>query len=173
MKEEYFAIGTIHKCRGLKGEIQLYFDVENPQDYEQMESVFIEINNRPVPFFISKISIQKNIAYLYLEGIDHVDEARKLLHKKVLIAQDQIPENTNDDLPAQLTGFYVIDAEKGELGKINEIQVFPSQYIASVTFLGKEVLFPINDEIVTAIDTKTQEIRVNLPEGLIDLYLTS
>lgn len=170
--KEYFSIGKITKTKGLKGELQLYLDVENPQDYIELESVFIEIHNKPVPFFIEKISIQKNIAYLVLEGLSHIDEAQKLINKTVYIFQKNIPENTNDSIPNDLKGFYVIDERLGELGKINEIQIFPSQYIASITYKEKEVLFPLNDAFIKSINTEKAELYVELPEGLIDIYLS-
>ncbi len=171
-KKEYFSIGKVTKTKGLKGEIQLYLDVENPQDYINLESVFIEINNKPVPFFIEKISIQKSIAYILFEGLEHIDEAQKLVNKQVFISEKNIPENTNDSIPNDLKGFYVIDVNMGELGKINEIQIFPQQYIASITFKEKEVLFPLNDAFIKSIDTNKKEIHVELPDGLLDIYVS-
>lgn len=169
--KEYFSIGYISKTRGLKGELQLYFEVNNPQDYTELESVFLEIHKKPVPFFISKISVQKNLAYIYLEDIDHIDQAKPLVGKAVYISVKDIPENTNDDTPELLKSFLVIDKSKGELGVIKEIQILPKQYIASIDFKGKEILFPLHQEFIKNIDSKNRIIEVDLPEGLVDLYL--
>ncbi len=91
-KEEYFPLGYITKTRGLKGELQLFFEVEYPEQYENLESVFIEINKKPVPFFISSIHIQKSVGYIYLEDIDHIDKATPLVKKTVLITEKQKPK---------------------------------------------------------------------------------
>lgn len=170
--EEYYSLGKISKARGLKGEVQIYLEIENPQDYKTMESVFIEINKKLVPFFIEKSIIQKNIAYLYLEGVDHVDVAQKLIGNTVFYPIAKKPENTNDDTPNLLKGYFVKDKTIGDIGTITEIQIFPSQYVASVIYQGKEVLFPLNDSFILKLDSKKQEILVDLPEGLLDIYLS-
>jgi 16S rRNA processing protein RimM len=36
---------------------------------------------------------------------------------------------------------------------------------------GKEVLIPIQDEIIMEVDRKNKSILVDAPDGLIDLYL--
>lgn len=169
--KEYFSIGYISKTRGLKGELQLYLEVSNPQDYIELESVLLEIHQKPVPFFVSKISLQKNIAYVYLEDIDHIDKSKPLVGKKVYIRTKDIPENTNDNTPELLRGFTVIDESKGELGEITEIQILPKQYIASLIHQGKEIMFPLHEQFILGIDQKNRVINVDLPEGLVDLYL--
>ena len=59
LNSDYFSIGYVSKTRGLKGELQIYLEVDNPQDYKNMESLFLEINQKPVPFFIS--NVKKNL----------------------------------------------------------------------------------------------------------------
>lgn len=171
LNSDYFPIGYISKTRGLKGELQLYLEVENPQDYKNMESLFLEINQKPVPFFITKLLIQKNIVYIYVEDIDHIDKAQALVGKSAYVLSKNKPKNTNEDSHKILIGYEVIDLNKGELGTINSIQELPSQLIASIIYQNKEVLFPLNNQFVTSIDKKNKIIRVDLPDGLIDLYL--
>ncbi len=169
--KEYFSIGYFSKTRGLKGELQLYFEISNPQDYTEMESVFLEIHHKPVPFFISNLNLQKNVAYIYLEDIEHIDQAKPLVGKKVYIQTKDIPENTNDNTPELLKSYLVIDKLKGELGEIKEIQILPKQYIATIEYQSKEILFPLHEQFILNIDSKKRIIQVDLPEGLIDLYL--
>ena len=42
----------------------------------------------------------------------------------------------------------------------------------AMRYQGHEVLVPVVDEIVTRADHKKREIYVNLPDGLLDVYLT-
>jgi len=35
---------------------------------------------------------------------------------------------------------------------------------------GKELMFPLSDDLILGIDGEEEIIEVNLPEGLIDLY---
>jgi 16S rRNA processing protein RimM len=173
LNNDYFSIGYISKTRGLKGELQLYLEVDNPQDYKNMESLFLEINQKPVPFFITKLLIQKNIVYIYIEDVDHIDKAKPLVGKAAYVHQKNKPANTNEDSHKVLIGYTVHDEQLGELGIINAIQELPSQLIANMMYQNKEVLFPLNDQFVTSIDKKNKTIHVNLPDGLIDLYLSN
>lgn len=170
-QQELFPIGYITKTKGLKGEIQLYFQVNNPEAYQNLESVFIEINNKPVPFFISKLAIQKNVAYIYLEDIDHVDKAVKLLKKTVYIAASKKPKESKEFTLADLKGFFVVDETEGDLGLISEVKTMPSQTLASVVYKNTEILFPLNEQFMKNIDTKERILYVRLPDGLLDVYL--
>jgi 16S rRNA processing protein RimM len=46
------------------------------------------------------------------------------------------------------------------------------QLILTFEHQGKEVLFPLKDEIVTRVSKKENRIEVKLPEGLLDVYLS-
>lgn len=173
LNSEYFSIGYVSKTRGLKGELQIYLEIDNPQDYKNMESLFLEINQKPVPFFVTKLLLQKNIMYVYVEDIDHIDKASVLVGKAVYVLEKNKPQNTNEDSHKQLIGYTVVDEQQGELGVIQSIQELPSQLIANMLYQNKEVLFPLNDQFVTSINKKNKIINVDLPDGLIDLYLSN
>ena len=64
-----------------------------------------------------------------------------------------------------------IDETFGELNIIEEVNEFPMQFIAKCTINNKEVLFPLNDEIVTEIDEDKKIIYLDLPIGLVEMYL--
>ncbi len=52
--EETFYIGYITKTKGLKGELQLYFEYDAPELLD-LDVVFAEINGKMVPFFVSSL----------------------------------------------------------------------------------------------------------------------
>ena len=70
-----------------------------------------------------------------------------------------------------LLGFTAIDENEGELGKITAINEYPQQLIATVNYKSCEVLFPLNEEIIKGIDVVTGTLFIDLPEGLLDIYL--
>jgi 16S rRNA processing protein RimM len=133
----------------------------------------LEINQKSVPFFITKLLLQKNIMYVYLEDIDHIDKAKVLVGKTVYVLEKNKPKNTNEDSHKQLIGYTVVDETHGELGVIIAIQELPSQLIANMLYQNKEVLFPLNEQFVTSINKKSKIINVDLPDGLIELYLSN
>lgn len=166
-----FYIGYITKTRGLKGELQLFFEFEDYAELD-LDILFLEMDKKLVPYFVSAVKLQKNsTAYLYFEDIDHIDKAQPLLRKKVYLPNDKMPERDPDDFRYQdLIGFLVVDEHEGEIGEITDVQELPQQFVATVDFQGKELLFPLNDELILGIDAEDQVIEVDLPEGLVDLY---
>jgi len=60
MFEDYFYLGKITKKFGLKGELVVYLDTDEPDKYYFMESVFFDVDGEPIPFFIEEIKIKSN-----------------------------------------------------------------------------------------------------------------
>ena len=170
--EDSFYIGYITKTKGLKGEVQLFFEYPEPQDLD-LDTVFLEMNGKLIPYFINQVKLQPNqTANIYFEDVDVVEKAEKLIRKKVYLPNTKKPERNPDEfLITDLKGFLVIDETRGELGEIVEIHEYPQQYVAVVPHQFREILFPLNDEFIVEIDEKKGILHVNLPEGLIDLYL--
>lgn len=169
--EESFYIGYITKTRGLKGEMQLFFEFEDYLDLD-FDVLFVEMNKKLVPYFVDGLKIQKNsTAYLNLEDIDHIDKAQPLIKKKVYLSLDKMPERDPDDFRyTDLVGYLVIDEQEGEIGELIHVQEMPQQFMATVAFEEKELLFPLNDDLIVGIDPEEEVLVVNLPEGLVDLY---
>ncbi len=166
-----FYIGYITKTRGLKGELQLYFEFA---DYAELDLnvLFLEINKKLIPYFVDSIKLHNNsTAYLNLEDIDHVDKTKELIKKKVYLPKDKMPERDPDDFRyTDFVGYLVVDEHEGEIGEIIDVQEFPQQFIATVDFDGKELMFPLSEDLILGIDAEEQVLEVELPEGLIDLY---
>ena len=169
--EESFYIGYITKTRGLKGELQLFFEFEDYLDLD-FDVLFIEIDRKLVPFFVGAIKVQKNsTAYLNLDDVDHIDKAQPLLRKKVYLSNDKLPERDPDDFRyTDLIGFLAIDEVEGELGEITHVQELPQQFIATVNYDEQDLLFPLSEDFIVGIDREEEIIIVNLPEGLVDIY---
>ncbi|RQP18684.1 MAG: 16S rRNA processing protein RimM, partial [Parapedobacter sp.] len=117
-----FYIGYIIKTRGLKGEVQLFFEFD---DYEalEMDVLFLEMERKLVPFFVDSLKIHSNrTAYLFLEDVDHIDKAKALVRKKVYLPNNKLPQRNPDDFRiGDLKGFRVYDLTHGELGEIVEV----------------------------------------------------
>ncbi|MBD1428239.1 ribosome maturation factor RimM [Sphingobacterium litopenaei] len=169
--EESFYIGYVSKTRGLKGEVQLFFEFEDYNELD-LDVIFLEVNKKLVPYFVDTIKLQKNsTAYATFEDVDHIDKAQALVRRKVYLPNDKMPERDPDDFRwTDLVGFLVIDEEHGELGEIIEVREMPQQFIATVDMDGKDLMFPLSEDLILGIDAEEEIIEVDLPEGLVDLY---
>jgi 16S rRNA processing protein RimM len=172
--EEAFYIGYFTKTKGLKGEIQLYFEYDEPGLLD-LDVIFADINGKMVPFFVSVCKMQPNsTGNIYLDDIDHIDKAQPLLKKKVYLPLSKMPDRDDEDFHyTDLKGFIVSDETHGVLGEILEVHEYPQQFVATVSYKEKEILFPLNDDMIVEIDEDAGTLLVDLPEGLLDIYLSN
>lgn len=173
-KEESFYIGYITKTKGLKGEVQLFFEFAHYQDLD-LDVLFLAVDGKMVPFFTASHKMYDNsTALFFFEDVDHIDKAQPLVKKKVYLPLAKMPVRDEDDFTYEdLKGFIVSDQTEGLLGEITAVNEFPQQYVATVLFKEKEILFPLNEDMIVQINHEQQTLMVDLPEGLIELYLNS
>jgi len=172
--EEAFYIGYITKTKGLKGEVQLYFEYDAP-DLLDLDVIFADMNGKMVPFFVSACKLQNNsTGYLYFDDIDHIDKAQPLVKKKIYLPLTKQPDRSDDDFHyTDLIGFIASDKTHGELGEILEVNEYPQQFVATVSYQNKEIMFPLNEDMIIEIDEDEETLLVDLPDGLLDLYLSN
>ncbi|MES2417600.1 MAG: ribosome maturation factor RimM [Bacteroidota bacterium] len=173
-KEEAFYIGYITKTKGLKGEVQLYFEFDDYEDLD-LEVLFADMNGKMVPFFVASHKLYPNSTGLfYFDDIDHIDKAQALVKKKMYLPLSKMPVRDEDDFTYEdLKGFLVFDETHGELGEIIAINEYPQQFVATMLYKEKEILFPLNEDMIVEIDDEEKTLLVDLPEGLLDIYLES
>ena len=70
-----------------------------------------------------------------------------------------------------MIGFEVFDETKGLIGPIQIVYDLETQDLLGVTHKGKEILIPIQDEIILKVDKAAKKVFCRLPEGLLEIYL--
>jgi 16S rRNA processing protein RimM len=168
-----FQLGHITRTHGTRGEVVIYLDVDYPDDYDELESVFIEIKGQLIPYFIENINIQKGSkAIVKFEDINSIELATPLINCALFL-----PEDNLDDLDEsqfyyhEIMGFKVVDDKMGELGTVSTVYSMSTQDLIAMNYHGHEVLIPVNDTIVPSINREQKILNVRLPEGLLDVYM--
>ena len=170
--EDCYQLGYVTKTHGLKGEIQLFLDADIPEQYQNLESVFVQLDNELVPFFFEYIQISGSKVIAKVEDIDSKDDALKLVSKTLHLPLTALPKlPTGSYYYHDLVGFDFFDQGK-LLGKVTSIYNMTSQNIMVVDHAGAEILVPMSDEIILNMDTTEKSVQADLPEGVIELYST-
>lgn len=165
-----FELGQIIKAHGLKGEIVANFSTDHPEQYSKLESVFLEINQKLVPFFIEKINLSTNKIIIKFEDIDTIEDTKSLLKKTLYLPLENLPEPDEDELYYQhIIGFTVKDKNLGELGTVKDILERAGQDLLIMEYEEKEILIPVDPTIILKTDNKKKILSVDLPEGLLEL----
>ncbi len=174
LKNECFELGHISKTSGFKGALVFVLDVDNPEKYKKLESVFIEINEKLVPFFIKNISLPPNsrFATVILENVDDTEKAQSLLHHKLFLPLTFLPPlKGNQFYYHEIVGYEVTDETQGNIGRITGIIDMPHYAILQIDNDGKEILIPAIRNIIQKLDREKRILTIKAPEGLIDLYM--
>lgn len=172
-KKDCFLLGYITKVHGYKGKLVFYLDVDNPVAYYKMESVLIDMNNIPVPFFIDSIeplAEGSNEVIVKLTDIKSLEEAEKLVKSGLYQPLGMLPPlSGNQFYFHEIIGFDVIDEKYGHTGKVNSVIEMPQYGILAVHKDNKEILIPAIDEIITKVSRKEKKIYVITPDGMLDI----
>ncbi|HEY6505878.1 MAG TPA: ribosome maturation factor RimM [Chitinophagaceae bacterium] len=170
---EYFKIGKLVAAAGLKGELLLKHTLGKKTSLKGLQAIFIEEKKDSfIPWFIETTKIKtEEETYIKLEGIETRETAGKLAQKEVWLPEADFKKFAAKTAPVSLLGYTVIN-DGESLSEILEVIEQPHQILCRLEIKDKEVLIPLNESTLQKIDHKKKQVVVELPEGLLDIYLT-
>jgi 16S rRNA processing protein RimM len=169
---EYFKIGKIVATYGFAGELVLLHALGKKSSLKGLKALFLEEKNGSVlPWFIESARIKSETEiFLKLEGIHTKEAATPVLQKEVWLPEEDFKKYAARSAPASLLGYEVIHEGKS-LGNILELIEQPHQMLCRLEIEAKEVLIPLNESSLKKVDQKKKQVVVELPEGLLEIYL--
>ncbi len=171
--EACFYLGKIVSKYSFKGELLLKLDSDNPEQYLELESVFLDLRGTLVPFFMERCKLHKSdLLRIAFEGVDTEADADALIGCEAYLPLDMLPRlEGNKFYYHEVIGFRIEDVNRGEVGTLSRIDDTGGQVMAYIEWKGKEWLLPVTDDTVSKVDREGRVLHVMAPEGLIDLYL--
>ena len=165
--EEVYKIGKLGKAHGVKGEISFLFD-DDVFDRTDADYLVLDIDGILVPFFVEEYRFKTDDnALMKFEGIDTQERAKELTGCDVYFPRE-LSETDEDHLSwAAIVGYELIDARTGT--SAGHIASIDDSTINILFELEDGKLIPASEELITNVDTKKQQIFINLPEGILEL----
>ena len=158
-------IGQVLKSNGRDGELLVSFTGIAPEEIDLEEPVFIEFDGLPVPFYFESFTQRGNTrALVRLTGVHNLTDADELAGA-VLYAEDDLYEDEEEDL----TGWTVLNADGTQVGTVSAHEDIPGNPCIWVETGHGECLLPLREELVLDVDETKQAIRMEIPDGLLDL----
>jgi 16S rRNA processing protein RimM len=163
-------LGRITKVSGYEGAVAIKLEKVFTENIPSMESVFLEIEGRPVPFFIADIDYSgADILKLQFEGYDSSEKISEFVGCLVYLTTGSGKVKKGKEV-VNLTGYSVVIAEHTMLGTITEIIENPGQWLLNVVSSDrKNFLIPLHEDFIVSIDKKSKTIKMDLPEGLTEI----
>jgi 16S rRNA processing protein RimM len=169
----YQLIGKLTATYGLDGMVVLHHTLTRKSALHKLSHLFIELKKESyIPFFIEEHkAVAHDEVLLLFDEIDSVEKAKQLIGKNVFIEEETFTVLQPNAVAFDMIGFTIKDKHLGVLGLVEHLYETPGQVLAAVTYNGKEALLPLVDATIVHIDVAQKTILVNLPKGLLDIYL--
>jgi len=163
-------LGKISRVNGYDGSLTVKLEKSFFENIPEMESVFLEINGKPVPFFISSSEYTGgDILKLKFEGYAAYEKVSEFTGCRVFLTTIN-EENKSDNKPDSILGFKVVLRSKNLIGTVKEIIQNPGQDLLKIISPGeKEILIPFHEDLIVNCDMRKKTIQVELPEGLTEI----
>lgn len=172
-KKDCYYLGKLSKLHGYKGELTLFLDVDDPQEYAGLDMFFVDHRHSLLPVFIERFRLHstKKTAVVKLEDVSSEEEAQMFLNKEVYLPLSTLPQlSGNKFYYHEVIGFEIEDEVHGLLGKCDEVLDYQRQALFKLQYKGHEVLIPISDDIIVQVDRDKKRIVVRVPDGLLEVF---
>jgi len=156
---------------GLQGEMVLQHSLGKKTELKGLKMLFLEEKkDELLPWFIESTRIKgPDEVFVKLEGLDSKEAAQRMVRREVWVRETDFSGLAGKSAPISLVGFRLIDGTV-DLGEILEVIEQPHQVLCRIDLGGKEALIPLHEETLRGVDQKARVVRVELPDGLLDVY---
>lgn len=162
--------GQIAKTSGFEGAVLVRLEKKFIENIPELESVFVETDGRPVPFFIEWTEYPgSDMLRLKFEGYDSAAKVDEFKGCRVFLTMGNRETEMENGLNF-LKGFSVLDQENKVIGIIRDIIVNPGQMLLSVdSGAGREILVPFHEDLIRKIDRRKKNLNMEIPSGLLEI----
>lgn len=165
------SVARITRPRGNRGEVLAVLHTDFPARFEILRQVWVEVSDRSRKrLTIEKSWIHNGRLVLKFSGIDSISAAEHLSGAWVMVEASQavnLPEGSYFD--HDLIGCKIVDCRGEILGTVEEILRLSGNFQLVVRGRRGEFLVPAVEAICREVSIRDKIIRVDLPEGLMDL----
>lgn len=163
-------LGRITKISGYKGSVTVKLEKIFIENIPIMESVFLEIEGRLVPFFISESEYSgADILKLRFDEYESIEKIIEFTGCPVFLTSGLPLVSQTEDLQS-LRGYMVFVQEDKLLGSITEVIANPGQLLLNIiSTKNKEILIPFHEDFIVLIDKEKKILVMDLPDGLTEI----
>ncbi|MDK2885720.1 MAG: rRNA processing protein RimM [Thermosipho sp. (in: thermotogales)] len=168
--KDKIAVGIIGKTHGLEGELKLHPFTNVPEIIESLTEVIL-YNEKNKVFLLAKIvnmRLGNGVYLIKVQGIENVENAKKLSGSKVFIDKNELPPIKNDEYYFfEIINSDVFDEDGNLVGRVDEIiQTGSNDVLVLNKDTENEILIPVINDYILSIDKSNKKIIVKLPEWL-------
>ncbi len=166
-QKPFLEAGQIVGTHGVRGEVRVQVWCDSPEQFTGFKHLYWDdTGKQPVSF---KARPHKTMALVKLEGVDTVEAAQVLRGRMLYVDRRDIKLPKGRHLVQDLIGLMVVDADTGATyGTLTDVSQTGANAVYHLTTPSGEVLVPAIPEVIIAIDTKKDILRLRPMKGLFD-----
>ncbi len=168
-------IGKAVKTHGYQGELVVRLTAPLPESIEEIESLFLLVEGRAVPFMVAGARLTAdNRLLVSFDGYGSSEKVAGFTGCSVLADSNFIPEEGDGDgvdiEPGAFCGYTLYDTLGRERGLITEMVENVNQWILTVRRAdGKTFAVPVHEEVIAQVDSAQQRLVADIADGLEEL----
>ncbi len=176
-RDNLVAVAHAVKVRGVRGELVAELLTNFPERFAAVDGLFaVDNNGGRTLLALEAYWFHQGRVVLKFKGYDSPEAASALIGCDFAVTEDECVELGRDEFfEWQLIGCRVETTDGARVGRVREILhtgAAPVLVIISDEADKRENLIPLAESICVEINTEHKFIRVDAPEGLLDLKLS-
>lgn len=174
-QDQCFLLGKITKPFSFKGEVVLWMDVDDTTPYKSLKTLWIPQQNILVPYAVESLKPNKDRFVARLADVTTEAQAKSLAGKDVwLPLSEMAPLPEGKFYFHEVQGWQAIDRASNEtVGTIVHVVDQGAYPMLEVDFgEGQTGFIPLPDHVNVTVNRKAKSLAIDLPEGLLDVYLS-
>ena len=168
MLSEYILIGQVLRPQGIKGQVKVRPDTDDPERFEDLENVFVKQGDLYQSVSVDEVSVRDDGVYLCLNGAETRDEAEKQRNWMLYVDRAHAVELGEDEtFICDLIGCKAVDTQGNELGKVKDVLQPGGNDVYVIKTPKGEMLLPALKHVIPTVDVENGFIVVDekrLPE---------
>ncbi len=169
---EYFTIGKIVNTHGVRGELKVLPDTDDPGRFSKLKSVRVKQRGKITEYEVERARGQGTVIILKLKGIDTPEQGLLLKNSELEIhRKDAIKLPEGMWFIGDLIGCSVYEEDGNCLGKvINVLQTGSNDVYEVKDQDDRTILIPALKDVVLDVNVEEAVIKVKLLPGLKEIY---
>jgi 16S rRNA processing protein RimM len=158
------------KTQGRRGEVAAELHTDFPERFEERRRIFaLKADGGRQGLELESFWPHQDLMVLKFAGVDSISEAETLVGCELQITGGERAElEPGSAYVSDLAGCAVFDGER-EIGKVADVQFGAGEAPLLIVRGAKEFEIPFAEAYLTSVDLAHKQIRMQLPEGMLDV----
>ncbi len=168
---EFFLVGKALRSHGTGGELRILVDQQLKTYIRKSTYLFFDLDGSKVPYQITDVD-DGNHFVITLQDVLNKKDSDVLGNIEFYIPLESVKarhQHSPKNIRGKWDEYSILDTQHNGFYEIIRVEEFPQQLMAIINIHSKEILIPLSDQLISSIDKENKIIKMDIPEGLLDL----